>query len=38
MRTMVKSLKRLYSVGKITIEYIENNTKLSEEEKKYILG
>ena len=38
MRTLVESLRRLYINGKVTELYIKNNEKLTEKEKKYILG
>ena len=37
MRTLVKSLKRLYIASKVSEDYIKNHTKLTVEEKQYIL-
>lgn len=41
MRTMVKSMKRLYDAGKVTKEQIKErvvNETISEEEYEYITG
>lgn len=37
MRIMVESLKRLYNAGKVSEEYVKGNSRLTEEEKEYIL-
>lgn len=37
MRIMIESLKRLYKAGKVSEEYVKGNSKLTDEEKEYIL-